>query len=77
MSEHGHWPYWLRVLIGIDQLLNAIAGRDPDRTISHHLGLEARRYGGTIPFSKKPFEALLYRALEAIDPGHCERSVEE
>jgi hypothetical protein len=70
-----HWPYWVRVLIGIDQLCNAVAGRDPDVTISHHLGLEARRNGGRVPWSK-PLEATLWRALEKIEPGHCERSIE-
>jgi len=75
MEHHSQWPYWVRVLIGFDQLANAVAGRDPDKTISHHLGMEARRHGGTIPW-RKPLEALIYRALEKIDPGHCERSIE-
>lgn len=73
--SHQHWPYWVRVLIGIDQLLNAIAGRDPDTTISHHLGIEARRHDGRIPWDK-PLEAVIWRALEKIDQGHCERSIE-
>ncbi len=33
-GEHGLWPYWVRVLIGLDQLLNAVAGGDPDETVS-------------------------------------------
>lgn len=75
MSNHAHWPYWVRVLIGVDQLANAVAGRDPDETISSYLGRQARQYGGTIPWSK-PVNALLWRMLERIDPGHCERSIE-
>ena len=75
-GNHCHLPYWVRVLIGIDQLANAVMGRDPDKTISHHLGIEARKHGGTVPWSK-PFEALIYRCLEWIDPGHCERSIED
>jgi len=75
MGNHNHWPYWLRVLIGVDQLLNAVFGRDPDETISSHLGKEARKHGGRLPWHK-PFEAFLYACLEAIDPGHCERSIE-
>jgi hypothetical protein len=75
VSEHDQWPYWVRVLIGVDQLLNALAGRDPDRTISDHLGREARQYGGTIPW-RKPVDAALWRVLERIEPGHCERSIE-
>ena len=76
MNEHAHWPYWVRVLIGVDQFVNALCGRDPDETISSHLGKEARKHGGTIPLAKKPLEGVIYRALEKIDPGHCERSIE-
>jgi hypothetical protein len=75
-NGHMKWPYWVRVLIGVDQLCNTVAGRDPDTTISHHLGLEARYYGGAIPW-RKPLDASLWRLLERIDPGHCERSIEE
>lgn len=73
--SHIHHPYWLRVLIGVDQLFNAILGNDPDRTISHHLGILARRNGGSVPW-KYPLDALIYRFLERIDPGHCEESIE-
>ena len=72
---HTRWPYWVRVLIGIDQLFNAIFGHDPDETISSYLGKQARQYGGTIPW-RRPLNALLYRLLERISPGHCDRSIE-
>lgn len=76
MKEHDHWPYWVKILIGIDQLCNAIANGDPDETVSSRLGKDARKHNGVIPWSK-PMNALLWRALERIDPGHCERSIEK
>lgn len=76
MGNHDKWPRWVKILIGIDQLLNAIADRDPDETISSHLGKEARRYGGVIPW-RKPVDALLWRVLERLDPGHSERAIED
>jgi hypothetical protein len=69
------YPYWLKILIGIDQLANALCNRDPNKTISYHLGEEAVKYNGTIPWLTKPLEALIYRGLEHIDPGHCAKAL--
>ncbi|MDO8931477.1 MAG: hypothetical protein Q7U97_03705 [Rhodocyclaceae bacterium] len=59
---------WLRnVLVGIDQLANAIAGGDPDETISSRA---AKR--------RQTCKACdwLCRILEKIDPRHCAESLE-
>lgn len=76
MGVQANYPWWLKVLIGMDQFANAFCNRDPDKTISYHLGMEARRYGGPIPWNKKPLEALIYRALERLEPGHCEMAIQ-
>jgi hypothetical protein len=75
-SDHKGHSRTLTVLIELDELVNALFGRHRNTTISHHLGLEARRYHGTIPLWRKPLEGVIYRMLEKVDPGHCERSIE-
>jgi hypothetical protein len=73
--NHQHWPYWLRVLIGIDQLVNAVFNGNPDETVSSRLGRAHR--DGRLTWWRKPLPYLLYRLLERLDPGHCARSIEE
>ena len=46
-------------------------------TISSHLGKVQLRYGGSIPWRKRPLQALLSRVLDWIDPNHCVKSIEE
>lgn len=59
---------WIRnILIGIDQLANAILGGDPDETISSRAG--KRR-------TKCQACDLLCRILDRIDPRHCAKSIE-
>lgn len=58
--------YLLNILIGIDQLGNAILGGDPDETISSRCAKAA--YGSGF--------WRLGQILEAIDPGHLARTVE-
>ena len=83
--------YFLRVLIGIDQLVNALLAPflnrlywgmwsgpfgDPDETLSSVLGKIRRKNGGQIPKSM----ALVYwvdRLLERIDPNHSIDAIEE
>ena len=74
MSRHAHWPYWLRLLIGIDQLGNVIFGGDPDETISSRLGRAMR--DGRLAWHRKPVPMLIYVLLEKIDPGHCAKAIE-
>lgn len=61
------WAF--NVLIGIDQLANAITGGDPDETISSRAG-KARRQG-------RWWGCVLCRLLDRIDPRHCAESIEE
>jgi len=59
--------YFLNLLIAIDQLLNTLAGGDPDETISSRIG-------------KRTATCLLCRwfcaLLNKIDPNHCKNSIE-
>jgi hypothetical protein len=66
------------VLIALDQLGNALAGGNPDETISSRLGkLQLRHYDGTIPRSAwlglaRPLNAV----LDWLDPGHSIGAIE-
>ena len=75
LSRKSPYPWWLGVLIGIDQLGNAIAGGDPDETISSRIGRRKQKMGGHIPFWRHPVAATIDRLLERIDPGHSIRSI--
>lgn len=60
--------YVLNVLVGFDQLANAIFGGDPDETISSRAAKDAER-GGWVG-------TQLCNCLDVLDPGHCQRVVE-
>jgi len=66
--------YFWNVLIGIDQLANAVLLGDPDETISSRLGKwlllskSSWRYKIARP---------LCRVLHIADPNHCNTSIEE
>ena len=60
--------YVLRVLIALDQLLNALFGGDEDETMSSRLAKDRLR-GRTIG-------CVLCAILDAIDRDHCARSLE-
>ena len=70
----GKWI--LNVLIGIDQLGNAIVGGDPDETISSRLGKMKRANNGTIPWHR-PLSKLVDYGLDKIDPNHSIDAIEE
>lgn len=57
-----------RVAVAVDQTLNAATKGDEDETISSRAGKGARL--GVWHW------CLLCRALDLIDPGHCEREIE-
>lgn len=57
----------MNVLIGIDQLGNAIIGGDPDHTISGRLG----KAEGRCKICRG-----ICKVLGWIDKGHCEKSIE-
>lgn len=65
----------LNVLIGLDQLGNAIFGGDPDETISSRIGKIKKANGGRIPWSS-PVAKVIDAGLEKIDPGHSIRCIE-
>ena len=83
VARYGRRPYWLTLLIALDQLANALlapalnavlrptAARfgHPDETLSSVLGknVEAGACVGC---------RLICRLLHRIDPGHCEKSIE-
>jgi len=64
-------PYWKRVIVSVDQLLNTITGGNEDETISSRCGKKVRDYG-----RKYKLAYYLCRALHFLDPGHCEKSIE-
>jgi hypothetical protein len=55
-----------RVAVGFDQLVNATSGGSEDETISSRAGRQATRNCGW---------RALCRILDAIDPGHCKKSI--
>lgn len=57
-----------RVLVGEDQVYNALAGGSEDETISSRAA-KAKRRG-------RRWAIVLCWVLDKIDPGHCERSIE-
>ena len=65
-------PYWFRVLIGIDQVTNAIFNGDPDETVSSRIG---RRYmAGNLSW-RHPLEMAIFIGLEKIERDHCKKSI--
>ena len=58
----------VNILIGVDQLFNAVLRGDPDETISSRAG---KRDG-----SHKVATAICW-ALDKVDPGHCKDAIEE
>lgn len=76
LDRKSPYPWWLGVLIGIDQLGNALAGGDPDETISSRIGRRKIKGGGSIKWKRHPLHYLIDAALEKIDPGHSIRSIE-
>jgi hypothetical protein len=75
-AEVEKMPYWLNVLIAIDQLGNAIAGGNPDNTISGRVGF----FASDLHISKikgywKGLERIIDFTFEPIQgPGHCFRA---
>lgn len=69
--------YIVGVLIGIDQLANAILAGDPDETISSRIGKTKRRHGGVIPWMKYPLRFVVDWLLEKLDPNHSIDAIED
>jgi hypothetical protein len=69
------YPYLIGILIGVDQLFNALFAGNPDETISSRLGRKKRKFGGRIPFHRHPLASAIDWFLERIDPGHSVESI--
>ena len=84
--------YIWNLLISIDQLANTIMFGDPDETISSRMGKALRRRSkgwsafnttpdGDYLFNRRFKGCLLCRPicamLDWVDPGHCEKAVDE
>ena len=68
--------YVFNILISVDQLGNAVAGGDPDETISSTLGKLKRAKKGSIPWSR-PLARILDMILDRIDRNHSIDAIEE
>ena len=64
--------YFWNILIAIDQFFNTVFGGDPDETISSRLGKVIARKSKNSWWAK-----IICKMLDKIDPGHCEKSIEE
>jgi hypothetical protein len=77
LKRRSPYPWWLGVLIALDQLGNALGGGDPDETISSRIGRTKLKFGGRIPFWRRPGHSLIDKMLEKIDPGHSVDAIEK
>jgi hypothetical protein len=68
--------YLYNLCYSIDQFCNTVLGGDPDETISSRLGKLRRRNSGVIPWSR-PVSRAVAALLDALDPGHCNDSIED
>lgn len=68
--------YLVNILVGVDQLGNALFAGDPDETISSRIGRLKRRHGGKIPWSR-PVPKILDWVLDKIDNNHTTEHIEE
>ena len=66
IRKRGWRSYMLNVLIGVDQLGNALLGGMPDETISSRCGRGAGRYW---------YWRFLGRLLNWIQPGHIQMAM--
>lgn len=67
-SHTGASRYARNVLIGVDQLFNAILFGDPDETLSSRIG-KAAEHGHW-------FAIMMSRFLDLFEKDHCKKSME-
>lgn len=67
-SHTGASRYARNILIGLDQLINAILFGDPDETLSSHIG-KAAEHGHW-------FAIMMSRFLDLFEKDHCKKSME-
>jgi hypothetical protein len=63
--------YLWNIMVGVDQLFNAIMGGNPRETICSRIAKRIKQ--------KKAFliERLFCKLLDMIDKNHCERSIQD
>jgi len=73
LTDNRKMPYWFNILIGIDQLGNAIAHGNPDNTISARVGYFASEdHKSRLKFYWKALERTIDITFKPIQgPGHC------
>ena len=69
----GKWI--VNVLIGVDQLGNALWGGDPDESVSSRIGKMKLYYKGRIPWYHFFFKVIDW-GLNKIDPNHSIDAIE-
>ena len=74
IDKLGKWI--VNVLIGLDQLGNALIGGDPDETISSRLGKLKLRHSGKIRW-RRPLSKIIDMCLDRIDANHSIDAIEE
>lgn len=68
--------YVLNVLVGVDQLANAVLGGDPDETISSRVGKWQRDKAKRSRWRRRLSYGLCL-VLHLFDRDHCRRSIED
>ena len=66
-GPHARAAWLMKVLVGLDQLGNALMGGDPDETISSRAA-RGQLFGKWVSW-------LMCRFLNFLDPGHCDKVV--
>lgn len=65
-------PYWLRLLVSIDQFFNVLLWNgNEDQTISGHIGYKIE--DGTATW----FDKLIAKGLHKIDHDHVSKNIEK
>ena len=65
-GPHARASWLMKILVGLDQLGNALLRGDPDETISSR-GARAKHRGAW-------WGRAMCRSLDWLDPGHCDRA---
>lgn len=73
MLENGY-PYLLNLLIGVDQLVNAIAGGSCDETLSSRTYRMARVKGGGWAVFEMIINTIFFSDVDSAGHKHCELS---
>jgi hypothetical protein len=63
--------YLWNILVSLDQLVNTLAGGNPDETISSRMGKKLVKH------EKCPFCMFVCKLLNYIQKDHCVKSIEK